>query len=325
MQCGKPQSVRHSKLSTWKDAGTFRLFLQFRDGKERTLIYKRAVYSLEEIPANEGLPVRQGPPELVIARSTDGPLAQFIPRAYWSSACDVDQSFEYLWEDLSVDHVRFVEYQQSSPQADVCEALAAMHRALRKQFSGPGVADLLNFDKLYNERIWEYALCSLRTYFDATGEPMAKAFLDRQQEVRTVFLDPSFHVDRPTQVIHGDCNSSNMWVRRQGDALELKAVDWEWAGYGMPHADIISIVKWRTDEQKEQFLQRYCAAAGVENTAREQHWLRRANMERAMLDAAFLAKQHQDPVRTQQWFKGFVRRSLEHLLRETTRFAQGGA
>lgn len=323
MHRGNPRSVCHCKLSSWKDAGTFRLFVRFRDGTEARLVYKRAVYSLDEIPANAGLPLRQGPPEFVIVGATDGPLARFVPRAYWSKACD--DGFEYLWEDLGEDFVSFVEYQQSSPRTDLCEPLAAMHRALREQFSGQRVADLLDFDGMYSERIWEYAMRTLQAYFEATGEPVAGTLLARQKEVRSVFLDRSFQMERPTQVIHGDCNSSNLWVRRKADALQLKAVDWEWAGYGMPHADIISVVKGRTDGEKKEFLERYCTAAGLANTAREWHWLRRASMERSILDAAFLAKQSRDPLRSRQWFTGFIRRSLEDLLRETTRFASGDA
>ena len=198
-----------------------------------------------------------------------------------------------------------------------------MHRALREQFADGEIEGFLRFDQAYAEGIWEYALNALNRYVDETGDPAAQRFLDRQDEVRVVFLDPSFQADRPTQPIHGDCNGTNMWVRTSNGHLHLKAVDWEWAGYGLPHADIISIVKWCSNDLKEEFLQRYCAAAGLEDLPRERRWLRRANMERAIMDAGFLAKQYLDPVRSQQWFQEFVRGSLGHLLEETESFASG--
>jgi len=323
MKRPRPRSVQYQNLTTWKNTGTFRLILRFEHGGEERLIYKRAVYSLEEIPANEGLPVRQGPPEQVIAQAHEGPLTKFVPRAYWTQEDEDGEYFDYLWEDLSVRHEHFLEYQKLHPQTSVCESLAAMHHALRGQFAGREIAEFLRFDEAYAEGIWVYTLAALPGYLQRTGDPVVRTFLERQDEVRAVFLDSSFHVDRPMQPIHGDCNGTNMWVRDHEGGLRLKAVDWEWAGYGLPHADIISIVKWRPAEEQDEFLRRYCAAAGLEDIMQERRWLRRANMERAMLDAGFLAKQYQDPARSQSWFRGFVRGSLEHLLHDTEVFASG--
>lgn len=317
------RSTRYQGLTTWKDTGTFRVTLRFDDGQERPVIYKRAVYSLSEIPANHGLPVRQGPPEWVVAQTREGPLTAFLPRCYWVDVDEARQHFEYVWEDLGHDHEHFLGYQEAHSRADVVDSLVGMHRALRSQFQGVEVAEFLRYDQEYCEQIWEYTTSSLRLYFDQTRDPVVRSFLAREDDVGAVFLDPVFYVDRPVQPIHGDCNGTNLWVRDEGATLRMKAVDWEWAGHGLPHADIISILKWSSEEEKRQFLEQYCSAAGLGDVAVELRWLRRANMERAVLDAGFLAKQWVEPTRSQEWFRGFIAGSLEQLLAETDVFATG--
>ena len=326
-QLGSPRlrSTQYQSLTTWKNTGTFRLILRFDDGRDKRLIYKRAVYSLEEIPANEGLPVRQGPPERLIASIGEGPLSEFIPYPYWVAENRDERYFDYVWEDLGVQHQHFLKYQDTQPRAAVCESLAAMHLALRKQFPDHQDADLLHYDRDYGQKIWHYAISALPEYLRQSGDPVVEDFLRRQDRVSEVFLDPGFHVDRPTQVVHGDCNGTNIWVRRQDDKLHMKAVDWEWAGYGLPHADMISIIKWCSSDEKDEFLARYCDAAGLDDVPAQRRWLRRANMERAVLDAGFLAKQYLDPARSQKWFQPFIGGSLEHLLAEADALSTGKA
>jgi len=312
------RSVRHVGLRTWKRAGTYTITFRLSDGAERSLVYKRASYSLDEIPANRDLPVRQGPPEYRIAGLEDGPLTRFLPRTYWRRSRPDERSFEYLFEDLAREHEQLVSHQRRAPISSVGEPLAAMHRALREQFPGRGEPAFIDFTGDYSRRLWEYALAALSACGAATVEPAVERLLERRDEVAAVFLDPSFEVDRPTQAIHGDCNGTNLWVRPGDGATTLKAVDWEWAGYGLPHADLISILKWRPAQDKRELLARYCAAAGRSDVEGEMRWLRRANMERALLDAGFLARQHLDPARSQPWFMRWVRGSVEHLLHETT-------
>lgn len=325
LSTSRVHSTHYQRLTTWKDTGTFRVTLRFDDGHERRVIYKRAVYSLDEIPANRGLPVRQGPPERIVAQTKEGPLAPFVPRTHWVDVDQASDHFDYVWEDLSLDHEHFLDYQEANSRVDLADSLVAMHRALRTQFDGVDVAEFLKYDQDYSEKLWEYTISSLSRNFERTGDPVIRSFLARKDQVREVFLDPAFHVDRPTQPIHGDFNGTNIWVRDEGGTLRMKAVDWEWAGYGLPHADMISVLKWCSEDEKREFLGGYCSAAGLGSVANERRWLRRANMERAILDAGFLSKQYMDPRRSQEWFRDFIVGSLEHLLDETDVFASGRA
>lgn len=318
-------STRYESLTTWKDTGTFRLTLRFDNGQERCLIYKRAVYSLDEIPANEGLPIRQGPPERFIAQTKRGPLVPFLPHAHWVDAHEAGDHFDYIWEDLSLGHEHFLSYQEAHSRANLAHSLVAMHKALRTQFDDQVDSALLRYNQRYSEKLWVYAISSLHNYLQQTGDPVVRSFLNRREQVGEIFLDPIFYLDRPHQPIHGDCNGTNIWVRNEAGSLHMKAVDWEWAGYGMPHADIISIVRWCSENGRDEFLDRYCAQADLQNVALQRAWLRRANMERALLDAGFLSKQYLGPKQSQEWFRGFIIGSLKQLLTETDVFASGKA
>lgn len=324
LSASRLHATSYQSLTTWKDTGTFRVTLRFDEGRVRRVIYKRAVYSLDEIPANEGLPVRQGPPEQLVAQTTEGPLVRFIPRCYWVEVDESAQHFDYVWEDLGVDHEHFLGYPETNSMTDIAGSLVAMHGALRTQFDG-NEQDFLHYDQPYCEELWEYTIHSLTSYADQTGDRSTRALLGRREEVGEVFLDPTFHKGRPVQPIHGDCNGTNIWVHSEGGELRMKAVDWEWAGYGLPHADIISIVRWSSEMERDAFVERYCASAGLTDVERQRRWLRRANMERAVLDAGFLSKQYLDPKRSQEWFRGFIAASLEQLLAETEFFVSGKA
>jgi len=315
---GKILSIYYKRLRSWRKSGTFRIFLNFTDGRTFTMIYKRMVYSIDEIPANDKLPAKQGPPEYLVASILTGPLVSFKPITYWQSHNKTEECFEYLFEDLQDDYVPFVDYQKTHSERSICKSLAEMHRALREQIFDLDRNMLIKFDNDYARKVWIYTLDSLPGYYKLTGDPIVNKFLKDSSKIEAEFFDPFFESNRPKQIIHGDCNGTNIWVKEGTNALEMKAVDWEWAGYGMPHADLISILKWRTKEEKEDFLKEYCANAGLTDISRETRWLKRANMERAILDAGFLAKQYQNPKTSKEWFKTFVHDSLVHLIQEAS-------
>jgi thiamine kinase-like enzyme len=88
-------------------------------------------------------------------------------------------------------------------------------------------------------------------------------------------------------------------------------VDWEWAGVGLPHADIAALVKSVRQEDHLALLQAF-----VEEDRRvdaERHWrlFHWGQLERRLLDAAFLAKLEMESSERLSW-----RADISHSARE---------
>jgi thiamine kinase-like enzyme len=92
------------------------------------------------------------------------------------------------------------------------------------------------------------------------------------------------------------------------DDTQLKVADWEWAGVGLPHADLGALVKSVRREDHAAPLQVF-----LEEDRRlepEQHWrlFHWCQLERRLLDAAFLAKQQLISARRVSWPRSGVPR-----------------
>lgn len=281
-------SFRH--LSGWKAAGAYRLYLKSASGKQWTVIYKNDVFDAAVTPALSGLPSRPGPPEYAVYSHRSSPLAEYLPQVYGCWQKMPGRHYQYLLEDLRDDYRRV---KDADDHRRVAEALPAFRRALCQWYEAVQPAEFLDYDRVFWESLEDYLEKNITRYASTKGtEPLAQ-LVSAWPSLKSVRLDEEFHRPEHRTAVHGDLNFSNIHLSRH-DPARMKVVDWEWAGTGLPHADLAALLKESPPELERDVVESYAEKNG--DLTSEQHWrfYRWCKIERGLLDIAFLAVQDLD-------------------------------
>jgi hypothetical protein len=207
-------------------------------GTSWRLIFKDECYRPELIAALEGLPVSPGPPEAILYRNRNTALSAFLPQLFWFREVEPGRHFQYLLEDLAPTHALL--RPDTGDHIKATRGLLHIHKALREAFAAEYPYGLIRYDRRYSERLLDYALGNLAEYGARTADGAVAALSGRWREIASVHQRDEFYDDDLRVPIHGDYNSSNIHAHRE-DANQLKVVDWEWAGVGLPHADLAAL------------------------------------------------------------------------------------
>ena len=309
---GALKRCAHLHLSSWKSRGTYRLELCTEAGTGWQLIFKDECYQPELIPALKGLPVSPGPPEAVLYRNQNAILSPFLPQLYWFSEVEPGRHFQYLLEDLAQTHA-VLSPDEVAHIKKATRGLLQIHKALRETFAAKGPDGLIRYDRQYSEQLLNYALGNLTDYAARTADGAVTALSSRWRELVAVHQRDEFYDNELRVPIHGDYNTSNLHARRD-DHNHLKIVDWEWAGVGLPHADLAALVKYVRPKDQAALLQVFLEEdrqLNVEQHRRLFHW---CLLERRLLDAAFLARQQLVSTRRVWWLQPEIGRSAGDVL-----------
>ncbi|MHC5033580.1 MAG: phosphotransferase [Planctomycetota bacterium] len=284
------RQASYSKLSSWKRTGAYRLWLSNGARAPRTLIFKDARFNLDDAPALDGLPVAPGPPEYSICRNVPGPLARYLPATYLCHEVIPGRHYRYVLEDVAKGR-RFLE----SDDATLAQVrlLPGLHRAMADWSAMTPRAEWLEYGPEFSLGLQEYVMTHLTRYAEKTKDPVVRSFCEQFPQLADLHGRPEFHKICPRRPIHGDYNPWNLLV--SDDAQESpKILDWEWAGLGVPHMDLASLLKVSPPELVEEALGLYVSqetGVALRQHRRLYHWCK---LERGMLDAAFLAVQEMD-------------------------------
>ena len=308
---GRLKRCSHVHLSGWKSLGAYRIELLTENGERWMLIYKDECYRTDVIPALDGLPVLPGPPEATILRMRDSALSPFLPELISFRELQPGRHFQFLLEDLSQD------YELLRPKkidhVEAARTLLRLQSAMQASFRGRPLEGLIYYDRSYSERLLDYARSSLASYAARVTDGPVTSVVDRWEVIESVHQRDEFYDDALPVLIHGDYNASNIHVpRARGN--QLKIVDWEWAGVGVAHADLAALAKSVPREDAPALLQ-----VIIDNDRRfspEQHrrvfaW---CQLERGLLDAAFLAHQELATNRSVSWLQSAINRAASGVL-----------
>ncbi len=281
------QDVSHVHLSGWKLAGPFRLFLRTQQGHRWTLIYKNAVYDDHHFPGLIGFPLKLGHPEYLVYSNASGALVQYLPAIYRCIEIVPGSQYQYLLEDIGKSH-----RQASSPE-DILYAAAQLrilHGALQEWSTSADQERLLRFDMDFLASFREYVTHHLRPYARATRDESVSEVCERWPQISRYCLLRDFQELEPTRPIHGDFCPSNILIQRK-PPNQIKLIDWEWAGIGVAHLDLATLLKRATPELEEQALRIFADQynhLSLEDHRRLYLWCK---MRHGLLDAAYGAAQ----------------------------------
>jgi thiamine kinase-like enzyme len=310
----------HVRLSVWKPRGAYRLELLTEAGTRWSLIFKDECYwSALLIPMLEGLPASPGPPEAVVYRMQHPFLSPFLPDLFWFREIEPGRHFQYLLEDLSG---TYAELRPGTPHHLKARGLVQIHQALNKTLADHPPDALIRYDSRYSERLLECAAGNLAAYRTLTADATVETLMHRWGEVTSLHQRDEFHEDGLRAPIHGDFVMRNLLAHRH-DHHQLKVLDWEWAGIGLPHADLAALAMSLPREHRAALVQAY-----VEEDRRleaEQHWrlFHWCQLQRALFDATRLARKQLASPRRLPLLRRATRRSAAVALDAIDRLSTG--
>ncbi len=289
-------SISHIHLSGWKSAGAYRLFIQTESSRQVNLVYKNSIYQREDIPALAGLPIQPGPAEYTVLSQAVGPLAPYLPQVFLAEELTPGLHYRYIMEDLFQDYHIVSDVEEIMNSARL---LAELQQALLEWAIEVDTRGMLTYGRECSLEIQEYARKNLEIYAQRSNEPILKQVLSNWALVTQLHLDPEFFALPAQYPIHGDSNYTNIHLHRQ-NPRKFKLVDWEWAGFGNPFADLASLMKGVPPEFERKAFKEFTLPNGkpnpslVPDLSPQESWryYQWCQLERGLLDASFLAVQH---------------------------------
>lgn len=284
----RAQRIASVHLSSWKRTGAYRLKVKTKSGRQRSLIFKNAYYGHDEIPALKDLPLQPGPPEYhVYSQADSSKLADYTPGVYSCREVVPDKQYKYVLEDLSAEYKK-----PNTPNAllKVVDALPQVHRSLSDTFLNDNSSEILRFDHDFSDALRAYAERNLSEYMQSCQDGLMREFWELWPRIAELHAQDDHFQWLPLQPIHGDLNNTNVWVQCE-EQNQIRLVDWEWTGWGFPHSDLVSLLKFASQKTVNQALRLFARSAkklSLDEHAHVYHWCR---LERGLLDAAFLSAQ----------------------------------
>jgi hypothetical protein len=312
VSAGELKSISFRHMSSWKKSGAYRLLLHTTTGAKLTLVYKNALYSRDEIPALAGLPITPGLGEYVFFKHSMGEHAGYLPRVFLVEQLEKGRHYQYVMEDLTQNYRGLVGGQD---RMNLCHALPDIHDSFKRIAAHPEARSLLRFDRDFAERLLTYSKKSLEANQGAQSDTAIGALLSDWANFSAVILAgaDALYSREPLILIHGDCNITN--AMRHKATGDFKILDLEWAGWGMPHQDLVSVLKGAPEELAMRCLDEFSRRQGNAGLERDLNIYRYCGIQRALLDAGFIGMQILDAeARTPNWFPRLIDDSCKKAL-----------
>ncbi len=254
-------------------------------GNSTRIFYKDVNLAPEHYPAIVGFPGRPGLPEAAFYGNPTGGLETFLPPVHAHVELEPDIHYQYFLADLNATH------RWGFEEDDVMWAFDRMldvSAAIAQWRDAHGKERLIDYDGDFPTRFVDYAHSALTRFNERTNDLRTERLLGGWQDIAALYLAET--PTRADDAVHGDFRRDNMFHDRNDPTL-ITVVDWEYAGWGWIHNDLVSLLKMADVGTVETALTRL-AAARPQRT-REEHWrlYQRCRLERGLLDAALVANQ----------------------------------
>jgi hypothetical protein len=279
------RSYHHASVSGYKEATAFIVWLESAQGESARIFFKDVNLGPEHYPAIVGFPGRPGLPEAALYANPTDAIAPYLPKVHAHVELAPDMHYQYFLEDLNATHrwgfdhddiLRAVD-RLIDLSSDIADWIA----------SSPGIP-VIRYDDRFPTSFVTYAHRALVRYAERTGEDHAIELIDRWDAITRVYLD-----ETPSEAddgVHGDYRRDNMFHDRK-DPDKVTIVDWEYAGIGWIHNDLVSLLKMADPSTVDAALER--VARTRPDRTPEEHWrlYQRCRLERGLLDGALVANQ----------------------------------
>jgi aminoglycoside phosphotransferase (APT) family kinase protein len=151
----------------------------------------------------------------------------------------------------------------------------------------------------------------LERYVASLGSEPVSEVLAQWADLMAIYLRSDLIDDQTVGLVHGDFSPANLYIKPDA----IKILDWEWAGQGVPHADLAALLKRTPPEIEQQALARYAQhdpRFSPDEHRQQYEW---CQLERGLMDAGYLAKQVLDASQTvSSSMPAYIERSLQRTL-----------
>lgn len=281
------QQASYVPVSDWPKTGEYRLMLHARSERLLKLIYKEVFLDEEHVPALAGIRVAPGPPECAIYRSGSSQLLRYLPAVYLCDEIIPRKQYRYILEDLEQD------YREPASKDDyllLTRRLPKIHLALREWLESGGEDELIRYEGIYLDSLHEFSRETLESLFDRELSDSAKKIQSSWKRIMQMLNRKNFFEFIPMRPIHGDFATTNIRINRENED-EIKLVNWEWAGIGIPHADLASLLQSAPKQIEEEALDIFIQHIKGWTLGEQVKLYWSCKLERGLFDAAFLAAQ----------------------------------
>ncbi|MBD3218454.1 MAG: phosphotransferase [candidate division Zixibacteria bacterium] len=305
-----PVNVFNQPLSGWKATGAYRLYISFGRLRYRSMIYKAALYSEENTPALNGLPVSPGPPEYYIYKYAHDDLQRYLPDIFDCREIIPNIHYRYILEDLKPKY----RIAQGVDDLMLCvKELFPLHKALNNGCVQILKENALKFDNAYRTRLSEYVKINLEEYVKEIRDDNVQVVLGDWDKIEKSLVDETVFDQLSAGLIHGDYNRTNIHISG-GKAPKIKLVDWEWTGFGLPHADLASLLKGQKPEIEKRALKLYAEMDNTLDYKEHSDAYNWCQLERGLLDAGFLARHHLNSRGKVEWIPAYISGAMRRVI-----------
>ena len=303
------KDVSHYHLSGWKKSNTFRLLLETEKGVKWSLIYKNALYREDTIPALNSFPINPGPPEFTIYSNANGEIIKYLPTIYRCCEIQTGSHYMYLMQDLNAN------FRPAGGKRDTLCITAELSK-LYDIFGDYRFDEdsLILYNRELSTRLQAYIIDNLERYASATDNKTVSAVCTNWHNISSIYEEKYNHSGL-SSIIHGDSNLANILVHRKyGD--RIKFIDWEWAGVGLPHQDLASLLKRAKPNVEEDALEIFSKNNRSISIGEHKRMYEICQLERGLIDSAFFANQNANsPGRTKIDIVGYIEDSASRVMR----------
>ena len=305
--------VNFLKLSGWKPSGAYRIFIRTKKGIKWSLVYKNAKYEQNEIPAIEGLPFIPGYPEFLVYNDSKGIIAKYLPFVFDCREIRPFKQYQYVLEDLSLNNVRLSECSHDVILKTVSK-LHKFHASLEEWTTSIDLYRIPKYDNNFTLSLQTYAYHALRKYNSIVNDDSVTRVLNLWPNICDVHKSTDVYDIKRLHPIHGDLNPSNVWVHRKNHE-RLKIVDWEWIGFGFPHADLASLLVNSSPKIEEKAIDVFYNEYNELSINQHKRIYQKCKLERAILNGSFIALQYiNSSYQTKMNMAKFVHNAMKHIL-----------
>lgn len=311
------QRAFHAEFSGYKH-GTAWLVWLF-GGRSRLTIAFKDVH-LADYPAVEGFPGgRPGLPEAALYSTPTIVLKRSMPELYAITEVIPGERYQYYLADLGRQYRNIMTV---SDQFTALDHLSRIGRALAEWAADRQQTALIDYSAEFPREFLRYAYATLSEYCERSGDRGAIDICRDWECVTDLYLGATPPSAR--DYVHGDYRDGNLFIHRRTQE-DLRAVDWEFAGRGWIHNDVVSLFKRSDQPTVQAALGRLVEMQPAHSPTEHRRLLLRCRLERNLMDAALVAKQRMakeiEPLRVSRYHFSSARQTMDSLVE----LARGGS
>lgn len=243
------QRTLYRHMSQWKEKGAYRILLHTKSGATESMIYKDVDYGQDDVAGLHELGIQPGPPEYQIYTHCSDQMQEYVPQVHYCARFREGTRYHILLEDADLSHA------EAEDLRGVVRELARLHKRLEAAVdaSDADKGQLIDYGVEFKKGLPEYAIEGITDFAAITESNTARLICEGWNAIERVYRRHAGKHQDLLVPVHGDTNLTNVLMSARNG--EVRFVDWELAGIGLPQWDLAGLLKSApVDDETENAL-----------------------------------------------------------------------